>query len=522
MENKIAKELIECFGYEHQLTELSASDIWDATKSIAGSDEVKSMAKTAGAGAVAGKVASKMLGRAIPGAGTALSWKDAYDRWQAGDRSGAVMSALAGAAYLVPGVGTAVGLGLDAANIGSDLAKDNDKETAEKPETPVNKLTQLQQIIGAKPDGILGPETKQKLMVWQKEQGIKVDGIPGPETYTTAGLAESTGTTMKKTTVAEDIAALRDKLAIIDHKELDEAAWYDAIKAAGKGAEKYASSGFGKIKPPGGVPSIFKKPGLPTGGAGGIGGDISKAAGGAADAGGALAKTGPMSGEYIGKSQKTGGLANKVGDVIDGEFKAGGIGGDISKAAGGVKNVEKAMSALGPEQLQKLSQSVLKNPQLKYSEKYAIQKMGLLNWLKANPGKASLISGIAGTVLGYSLGSDDSKIPTSHPTRHNTGGKRGDPDIMKQQEILNALTDSNLTIDGIWGPQTQAAYEKWKAGADAAEQDMKIRPVPTNAQTPATAPNAAAAAITPNFASQQSVAESIASLRDLLTSIEYK
>lgn len=465
MENKIAKELIESFGYEHQLTELSASDIWDATKSIAGSDEVKSMAKTAGAGAVAGKVASKILGRAIPGAGTALSWKDAYDRWQAGDRSGAVMSALAGAAYLFSGPGTAIGLGLDAANWATD---DDDEDTEEKPETPVNKLTQLQQIIGAKPDGIYGPETKEKLMAWQKEQGIKVDGIPGPETYTTAGLAESKGIIMKKTTtVAEDIATLRDKLLIIETQELDEG-WWDVVKAAGTGAKKYASSGFSKIKLP-----------------------------------------------------------------------------------GGVKNVEKAMSALGPEQLKKLSQSALKNPQLKYSEKYAIQKMGLLNWLKANPGKASLISGIAG-VLGYSLGSNDSEISTSHPTRPTTGGKQGDSEVMDRQQMLNDL-GANIKVDGIWGPETEKAYqeywvnnfakhnalatgvspeeaEKRQANWNAASQMGK--PVAQSELDKKTADLTAAAQVAAEKAKkdqeeydakkQQSVAESIATLRDLLTSIENK
>ena len=46
-----------------------------------------------------------------------------------------------------------------------------------------DQIKALQKVIGAKIDGIYGPETKQKLMAWQKQQGLKVDGVPGPETY---------------------------------------------------------------------------------------------------------------------------------------------------------------------------------------------------------------------------------------------------------------------------------------------------------------------------------------------------
>ena len=64
----IAKELVESFGYEPKLTELTASDAWGMTKDAATSN----FAKTAGVGAVAGKAASKILGRAIPGVGIVI------------------------------------------------------------------------------------------------------------------------------------------------------------------------------------------------------------------------------------------------------------------------------------------------------------------------------------------------------------------------------------------------------------------------------------------------------------------
>lgn len=81
----------------------------------------------AGAGATKAalaKAGAKTVAKAIPGVGSTLSAVDAYNRWKAGDRSGAVISALAGVGWLVPGpLGWAIGGGLDAANIGRDLKK---------------------------------------------------------------------------------------------------------------------------------------------------------------------------------------------------------------------------------------------------------------------------------------------------------------------------------------------------------------------------------------------------------------
>ena len=94
----------------------------------------KTAAKTA-APAVAG--ASKMLGRVIPGVGLALGAKDSYDRFMQGDYAGAALSAGAGVAGLVPGLGTAVSIGLTAAQIardkertGSFFASDEEKQAA--------------------------------------------------------------------------------------------------------------------------------------------------------------------------------------------------------------------------------------------------------------------------------------------------------------------------------------------------------------------------------------------------------
>ena len=431
-----SKDLIESFGYT-QLNEFTASDAWDAAKGIAGSDETKSLAKTVAAGAVAGKAASKLAGRAIPGVGTALSWKDAYDRWQAGDRSGAVISALAGGAYLIPGVGTAAGLGLDAINIGRDISADDSEKSLDPVSSPSNadKLAALQNIIGANPDGIMGPETKEKLKAWQKEQGIKDDGIPGPETYATAGLEENKGIKMKQKTIAEDIASLRDRLRFIENEELINEAnpvgitkeiWNivktgvynvdDIIKAlAGKFGElpgdirqqvEYAVNNVGKK-----IPTTTGNKGLAKAG------DT-----------GELAKTGAKSGEYIGKSQQTGGLTTKTGQVIDGEI------------------------------VDKVSTAALSSPKISAAEKEAIKSKGILNWLKANPTKASLISGAAGLLVGLGLSGDSNSNISAQPAPTKT--KKGDSEVMDRQRILNDL-GANIKVDGIWGPETEAAYQEY-------------------------------------------------------------
>jgi len=535
-----SKKLVESFGYK-QLDEFTTADAWDTTKNIVASPEFKSTAATAATGAVAGKVASKMLGKAIPGVGTALSWKDAYDKWQEGDRSGAVISALAGGAYLVPGLGTAAGIGLDAINIGRSLAGSSEEPPDGVAAQPVTmkagnagKLAQLQQLIGAKPDGIYGPETKEKLRIWQRNNGIKDDGVPGPETYTTAGIAESKGNNMKKiTTIAEDIAALRDILSSIENHNLGEG-WMDTI---GKGAE--AAAKVARIKPPAGVPAVFKEPGLPaikntgglsggTGGSGGgmsgtggIGGDIDNVGGALARRpGGSLSATGPK-GEFVGGASGKGGIpSGKPGDISDAAFR----------------DIGKKVSAMGPRELEKLSKSAISSPKLAPVEKEAIKKLGIANWLKKNPGKASLISGIAGFGLGYGIGNLSHSAGPQSVSDTDPHGGRGDPDIMKKQEMLNSLTGSNLKIDGIWGPETQAAADAWyKTSSDqnaTMQSDLaKIKtggvdPVQANidalnkkaadAQEKAKADQAAYDAKT------QSMAESIADLRDRLAAIDSK
>jgi hypothetical protein len=84
------------------------------------SSQPKTLSEGAGVANIASSVGKKAA-RAIPFVGTPLAAHDAYNRWQKGDKTGAAISGLASAAYLVPGVGTTVGGALDAANIGRDI-----------------------------------------------------------------------------------------------------------------------------------------------------------------------------------------------------------------------------------------------------------------------------------------------------------------------------------------------------------------------------------------------------------------
>lgn len=198
----LAQDLVESFGYEVQTDE--------------------------GVASAALKGAGKLGARALPGVGLALGASDAWDRIKAGDYTGAALAGAGGVAGLIPGVGTAAQLGLMAANAGRDkartgsffpgddevkmaVARDQGSQAA-KPKSGDPKLQQLQKVIGATPDGVMGPETKEKLAAWQQKQGIPADGIPGPVTYGKAGIKESTN--MKS--LAEQIKELQDKLEAID------------------------------------------------------------------------------------------------------------------------------------------------------------------------------------------------------------------------------------------------------------------------------------------------------------------
>ena len=176
----IAEGLIESFGYtlqENAATDLATGDLGKT-------------AATAAAGYGGGKVLSKIAGKAIPGVGTALSLKDAWDRWQSGDRTGAVIATLAGAGWLMPGpAGWIVGGGLDALNIGREIggsadAARNKAASTQTASTGDPKIVALQKFL-KKQGADLGTTGPNK-------DGI--DGVLGGKTIkamNAAGLSES-------------------------------------------------------------------------------------------------------------------------------------------------------------------------------------------------------------------------------------------------------------------------------------------------------------------------------------------
>lgn len=68
-----------------------------------------------------GSNAAKFLGKALPGVGLGISAYDATERYKAGDTTGAAIAGAAGAAAMVPGVGTLASLGLNGLNLARDF-----------------------------------------------------------------------------------------------------------------------------------------------------------------------------------------------------------------------------------------------------------------------------------------------------------------------------------------------------------------------------------------------------------------
>lgn len=77
-----------------------------------GASKIPMMAKVLPSLGTTGKFAGKGVSKLIPGVGLGISLYDAKKRYEAGDKSGAFVSTLGGAVSMVPGVGTAAGLGV--------------------------------------------------------------------------------------------------------------------------------------------------------------------------------------------------------------------------------------------------------------------------------------------------------------------------------------------------------------------------------------------------------------------------
>lgn len=199
--------LVESFGY--QLNEFSTDQAWDVTKAVG-----KEVAPTLGAGAAV-QAGAKMLGKHIPGVNLAFAGKDAYDRAKSGDWTGAGISALSGAAGLIPVIGTAASLGLDAANIARDYKHGEFDALLGKNQQPATPATQA-----TKPAATVPPGGNPKVFALQQQliaKGAKnkdgtplvADGKMGPNTQAAMTQFKMA---MPQESVAESMADLRSRL----------------------------------------------------------------------------------------------------------------------------------------------------------------------------------------------------------------------------------------------------------------------------------------------------------------------
>lgn len=94
---------------------------------------VKESIKEDAATSIATKAAGGLGKKLIPGVGAAYGVADAISRAKSGDYVGAGLAGASGVASLVPGVGTAVSAGLDAANIYRDYKAGAFNDTKDEP-----------------------------------------------------------------------------------------------------------------------------------------------------------------------------------------------------------------------------------------------------------------------------------------------------------------------------------------------------------------------------------------------------
>ena len=532
--NNIAKDLIESFGYTAEVA---------TTPGL-----LKTVGDTAAAGTAgwgAGKIASKVLGRAIPGVTAGLNAYDAKRRWDDGDTVGAAISGVSGALSLIPGLGVPVSLALDAVNIGRDVGSAAADYIKDKP-APANaddarktKLKALQKIIGTKDDGMYGPATRTALIAWQQQHGLKPDGIPGPDTFTAAGLMENI--MKQKTTVAEDIATLRDRLAIIENQS------------------QYAEGVIGDLA--GGAVNAAKnafKPGAKAAataatdaGEAGIKAATTTTADTVVDKGfsDAVKRMGvkEKDGKFWAKDPQSVGNyteVEKVGNDFVRPNQAAGFNNSTWHANGPLaKQLDKQLAGVAPAQVEKATAEALANPAVTALEKDAIKKGGLVAWIKANPKKAAGLGvfvglGLAGLtpvpprpdphVLPPGppvLPPGPHVLPPGPPVHHSYG--KYDPAVASmQQELVNR--GYPIKVDGIMGPQTKKAHDYELGTGDyaghpgAAEMDRTGKQLVKDTRPGATqpAPVTGSQAYLDQQFKNPTVVESITSLRAVLAEIE--
>ena len=193
---------------------------------------------TTAAAPVAQTAGSKILGKVIPGAGAALGAYDAANRLKAGDKTGAAIAGITGAASMIPGIGTKaalLGTGIQAARdkwrTGSWLPDDEQIAAAA---TGQSAQAAAAPAAPAQPSAQVPPGGDPKVFALQQQliakgAKIKADGKMGPGTQAamkqfpgvqlSSKINKSKGTYMSE---SDKIAALRARLEQIDNPQLNE------------------------------------------------------------------------------------------------------------------------------------------------------------------------------------------------------------------------------------------------------------------------------------------------------------
>lgn len=204
--------------------------------------------------APAAAVASKGIGRFIPGVGAALGAYDAYGRAKQGDWAGAGLSAAGGLASLIPGVGTAASLGIAGAQALRDKQRTGSYMPGEDEIASAVAKDTAQPAAAAKP--VAAPAmTKDQIIAFQKANGLTPDGVVGPKTQAALNAQKTKGTAMSET---QKIAELRDRLAQLEQSQpqIADEGIADLAKGAWQGMKNMGSAFKAGVADPAGAKAL--------------------------------------------------------------------------------------------------------------------------------------------------------------------------------------------------------------------------------------------------------------------------
>ena len=126
----------------------------------------------------AGKAGAKSLLKKIPFVGLGLGAVFAIDRMRKGDWGGALLELGSGAASMIPGVGTAISVGLDAGLVAKDI---NDAKNMETRKTGGSVSKDKSYLIGENGQEIFRPNTAGTIIPNHRTEQIVKDITPSEE-----------------------------------------------------------------------------------------------------------------------------------------------------------------------------------------------------------------------------------------------------------------------------------------------------------------------------------------------------